>query len=156
LAKLKEKDPYELWRQQALCWLWCWKKSTHIKTRVDKNIAIIIALKIPVDMSHWTKWENFGRMFLSKEINGRWSWKEIGGSRKQACKQCLRPSREIVLDKWKCQKGHEWKFKSYYGHDEDSHDIGPYGDACQYCCCCGWCDDCFRNKCKILNVEWIW
>ncbi len=140
-AKPQKRDPYDMWREQAYCWLLCWKKRKYIYTRIDKNIANFIAVRIPVDMSWWRKWDSFGyKIRLGKSIF-TWCWMTVELGRYHACKKCLRPCHEDQPNVGVCSKGHK-------------NDI-THSKTCE----CGQsfvhtCDSCFYQTCEKLHVYW--
>jgi hypothetical protein len=145
-------DPYEAWKHQAYCWLLCWQRSADINRMINKDIAMLIARCIPVDMSQaWSFGTPISDWYLTKgRLPGSlWSWREKTRKlRRLPCHTCLRitewhkhTAEPMPFSIWppngyRCSKGHMIR-----------------KGACRLCSdLFGLCDECFRNKCKVLNI----
>ena len=143
-------DPYEKWKSQVYSWLLCWKSSDTIYSKINRDIAILIARLVPVDFTRTCCFANFAGEQLFIQIVGH-DWRtpkvkvawSISGKLGSAspCHTCLRPCKRMDLG-----NGHSWPCDWY--HPKTYNDCVKCLTGAGF----GLCTSCFILTCRRLHV----
>jgi hypothetical protein len=154
-------DPYDVWTRQVCTWIWCWKQSGAIRSRVNHNICQKIARLIPLDFSGWCNWHHIGGDDKVDKLldSVGWSmpdepkdkctaykficsdkalWKWVSHSQDgelPPCPQCLRPMqwKSFPINSYHCPKhGAQQQYCPTYGKQRQ-YCPTCYGKLCRWC-----------------------